>query len=145
MKLFKKSPRASQLGFSLAEVSVGMGVVGIVFITLYSGLSSGMATVGMARENTRATQIMAEKLDSIRLYSWDKITKLGYSQTPFTTTFVPPGSVTNGASGCTFSGTVTISPAPVASEYKDNMRQITVTLSWETGSLKRHRSMTTMV
>ena len=145
MKLFRKRSTAARARFSLTEVSVGMGVVGIVFISLYSGLTSGVATVGMSRENSRATQIMVEKLDSIRLYPWDKITNLGYSQTPFTATFMPSGTFTNDSSGCTYSGTVTISPAPVAVEYKDNMRQITVSLSWETGSLKRKRSMTTLV
>jgi len=145
MKLFRRNSTVARAGFSLTEVSVGMGVVGIVFISLYSGLTSGMATVSMSRENTRATQIMVEKLDSIRLYPWDKFTTLGYSATPFTATFMPAGSVTNGSLGCTYTGTVTINPAPVAAEYKDNMRQVTVSLSWETGSLKRSRSMTTMV
>ena len=129
----------------MAEVSVGMGVVGIVFISLYSGLTSGVATVGMARENSRATQIMVEKLDSIRLYPWDKIEKLGYSEMPFTASFVPSSTASNGSSGCTYSGTVKVSPAPVPDVYKDNMRQVTVSLSWQTGSLKRQRSMTTMV
>jgi prepilin-type N-terminal cleavage/methylation domain-containing protein len=145
MKLFRKNSRAARAGFSLTEVSVGMGVVGIVFISLYSGLTSGVATVGMTRENSRATQIMVEKLDSIRLYSWDKITKLGFSETPFTASFMPSGTATSGSAGCVYSGTVTVSPAPVAEGYKDNMRQITVSLSWQTGSLKRQRSMTTMV
>jgi hypothetical protein len=145
MKLSNQNSPAARAGFSLAEVSVGMGVVGIVFISLYSGLTSGVATVGLARENSRATQIMVEKLDSIRLFSWDKIIKLGYSETPFTASFVPAGAATNSASGCTYSGTVTIAPAPVADEYKNNMRQVTVSLSWQTGSLKRQRNMTTLV
>jgi Tfp pilus assembly protein PilV len=146
MKLFKQRKSSTVCaGFSLAEVSVGMGVVGIVFISLYSGLTSGVASVGMARENSRATQIMVEKLDSIRLYPWDKIEKLGYSDLPFTAWFVPSGTPTNGSSGCIYSGTVKVSPAPVSDAYKDNMRQVTVSLTWQTGMVKRQRSMTTMV
>jgi hypothetical protein len=147
MKLFKSiqtTARKRSAGFSLTEATVGMGVVGIVFISLYSGLTSGMSMVGMARENARATQIMAEKLDSLRLYSWDRI--VANTNSTFTTTFAPSGSVSNNsAAGVTFHGTVTVTPAPVDDTYKNNMRQITVSLSWETGTLKRHRSMTTLV
>src|SRR5688572_6067734 len=145
MKLFSKRSSRRRAGFSLTEVSVGMGVIGIVFISLYSGLTSGVATVSMSRENARATQIMVEKLDSIRLYSWDKISALGLSETAFTANFVPAGSVTNSATGCLYTGTVKISAAPVPDAYKDNMRQITVSLAWKTGSINRHRSMTTFV
>jgi len=131
-------------GFSLTEATVGMGVVGIVFISLYSGLTSGMGMIGMTRENARATQVMAEKLDSLRLYSWDKI--VANTNATFTATLSPSGSVSNTSSaGVTFYGTVTVTPAPVDDAYKNNMRQITVSLSWETGTLKRHRSMTTLV
>src|SRR5882762_1105374 len=145
IKLKQTSRRVKLGGFSLAEVMVGMAVVGILFVALYAGLTSGLTNVAMARENARATQIMAEKLDSIRLYSWDKITNSGYRKVDFTATFAPTGSSSNASPGVTYSGTVTISQAPVANAYKDNMRQVTVSLTWKTGSLNRGRSMTTLV
>ena len=46
-------------GFSLIEATIGMAVVGIVCVALYSGLTSGLATVRMSRENERATQILS--------------------------------------------------------------------------------------
>jgi hypothetical protein len=126
------------------EVTIGMAVVGIVFVALYSGLTSGIASVSMARENARATQIMAEKLDSIRLYSWDKITELGFTSTAFTAPFIPSAS-SDTPSELKYSGRVTLGTAPVDNAYKTNMRQLTVSLSWETGSVKRQRSMTTLI
>lgn len=120
-----------------------MGVVGIVFVSLYSGLTSGIGTISMSRENARATQIMAEKLDAMRLYSWEKI--VANTNAAFTATFAPTDSSTNSSVGITYSGTVTVTPAPVHESYNNLMRQITVSLSWETGSLKRGRSMTTLV
>ena len=130
--------------FSLAEAMVGMGVVGVLFVTLYSGMTSGLSNVRMARENVRATQIMAEKLDAIRLYSWDKIVKLDGTPLEFKTAYHSSSS-TNSSPGFTYAGTVTVTPAPVSNAYKDNMRQVTVSLSWESGSLQRQRSMTTLI
>lgn len=132
----------SSRGFSLTEVCVGMAVVGMVCVSLYSGLTSGLATVRMARENERATQIMTEKLDTIRLYSWDKITNAGYIPTDFLKAFSPKDG-TN--SGVVYSGTVNIASAPVETAYRTNMRQVTVTVSWKSGAMNRQRSMTTLV
>jgi uncharacterized protein (TIGR02598 family) len=128
--------------FSLTETLVGMGVVGILFVTLYSGLTSGLSNVRMARENVRSTQIMAEKLDAIRLYSWDKIVKLDGTPMEFKTDY---NTSTNSSPGFTYAGTVTVTPAPVSNAYKDNMRQVTVSLSWTSGTLQRQRSMTTLI
>ena len=143
-KLGQKQGSRKQGGFSLAEVMVGMGVVGITFISLYSGLTAGLTTVRMSRENVRATQIMSEKLDTIRLYSWDKIVKIGMGSATFTDTYIPSGSATN-ATGIVYTGQVTITPAPVHSDYQHNMRRVSVHVSWVTGSLPRERTMVTLI
>ena len=137
-----KRQRRACAGFSLTEALVGMGVVGILFVTLYSGLTSGLSNVRMARENVRATQIMAEKLDAIRLYSWDKIVKLDGTPMEFKTDY---NTASNSSAGFTYAGTVTVGAAPVNNAYKDNMRQVTVSLSWASGKLQRQRSMTTLI
>ena len=139
---FRKRQRRACAGFSLTEALVGMGVVGILFVTLYSGLTSGLSNVRMARENVRATQIMAEKLDAIRLYSWDKMVKLDGTPMEFKTDY---NTASNSSAGFTYAGTVTVTPAPVSNAYKDNMRQVTVSLSWASGTLQRQRSMTTLI
>ena len=127
-------------GFSLMEASIGMAVVGIVCVALYSGLTSGLATVRMSRENERATQIMTEKLDTIRLYSWDKVTTPDFIPTSFTKLYDPTSKL-----GITYNGTVTIGNAPIATPYSTNLRQVTVTLQWKSGDMSHQRSMTTMV
>jgi uncharacterized protein (TIGR02598 family) len=135
-------------GFSLTEVTVGMAVVGIVCTALYTGLTSGLATVRSTRENERATQIMTEKLDTIRLYSWDKIITPDYIPATFTKSFGSTKKEGNGiqvSPGIIYTGRVTIANAPVSSAYSTNMRQVTVTLNWVSGSVPRKRSMTTMV
>jgi type II secretory pathway pseudopilin PulG len=139
VQIGKRGLRRSR-GFSLLEATMGMAVVGIVCVALYSGLTSGLATVRMSRENERATQIISEKLDTIRLYSWDKVISPDFIPTNFTKVYDA-----NTKEGTTYNGSVTIEKAPMETPYRDNMRQVTVTLQWKTGDLTRRRSMTTMV
>lgn len=61
------------MAFTLMEVVVGMFVVGIVIVALYTALASGVRMVQLSRENLRATEILTEKMDALRLYSWDQI------------------------------------------------------------------------
>src|SRR5690242_12164798 len=67
-----------QKAFSLIEVTVGMGILGTVVGAVLSGFTSGIFTMKMARENLRATQIMLERMETIRLYSWDQVTSASY-------------------------------------------------------------------
>jgi hypothetical protein len=108
--------------------------------------------VRLAWENERATQIMTEKLDTIRLYSWDKITTPGYIPETFTKGFTP--SATNGndnaekaliSSGIIYTGRVTIGSAPMTTGYSTNLRQVTVSVNWVSGAVPRQRTMTTLV
>ena len=66
--------RIKQIGFSLVEAMVGIGLVGIVFVSLYAGISSGITIIQSARENLRATQIIVERMETVRLCSWEQIT-----------------------------------------------------------------------
>src|SRR5438132_5136178 len=61
-------------GFTLAEAIVGMGVVGVLIMSLYAALTSGFSAVQSGREDMRATQILVKKMDQIRLFNWDQIT-----------------------------------------------------------------------
>jgi hypothetical protein len=95
-----------------------------------------------------ATQIMAEKLDTIRLYSWDKIVTLGYVPASFQAPIYPgaEGAVvvdTNPSSY--FNGKVTIANSGMSESYSDEMKLVTITMSWQTAGVSRIRSMSTYV
>ncbi len=122
---------------------VAVLICGIVFVTLYSGMSSGFALVQLTRENLRAIQIMEEKMETIRLYRWDQITNGGFIPTNFVDTFYP--LATQATSGLTYTGRVTITDAPLTEYYKDALKQVTVNLSWKSGNVVRQRTMTTFV
>src|SRR4051812_929958 len=140
MNLMKALRR--QRAFSLIEVVVAMGILGTVVGAVLSGFTSGIFTMKMARENLRATQIMLERMETIRLYSWEEVTTAGYLSNSFTAFYDP--NATN-APGLTYTGTMTVSAAPVTSSYSNDMRMFTVTLAWKTGSLPRNRSFSTYI
>ncbi|HMC96817.1 MAG TPA: hypothetical protein VKG92_04150, partial [Flavobacteriales bacterium] len=95
----------------------------------------------MARENLRATQIMLEKTETIRLYSWDQVNMAGFVPAAFSAPYDP--NSTN--SGIIYNGRLIISGCPLPVSYSNDMRQITVSLNWRTGNLDRSRTFTTYI
>lgn len=90
LKEFRRRQR--QAGVTLIEALVSMGIFGVSFFSLYAGMSMGFAVIGNARENLRATQIMVEKMETIRLYSWDQINTPGFIPATFTDYYFPAGA-----------------------------------------------------
>jgi prepilin-type N-terminal cleavage/methylation domain-containing protein len=149
MKLDFKRVHRGDAAFSMIEVVVALAIFGIVFLSLYSSMSSGFAVVRLSRENLRATQIMEEKMETIRLYTWAQVTSNGFVPTNFTEVFY---KMTNASStglvsgaGITYTGTVSIVSAPVTEAYSNDLKQITVTLKWLSDRTPRQRDMTTFV
>ena len=144
--LFNPSRRLRRqlAAFSLTEVSVGMAVIGTSMMALFSGFTSGFFTMQMARENLRATQILLEKTETIRLYSWDQVNTPGFIPKEFETPYDP--NSTN--SGVIYKGTVDVVPVPaayMATDYTHEMRMVTVSLNWKTGAIDRNRTFTTYI
>ncbi|HEY1169809.1 MAG TPA: type II secretion system protein [Verrucomicrobiae bacterium] len=141
MKLTLKSFAPRQAAMTLIETLIGMAVFGILFVSLYAGISSGMAIIRSARENLRATQVMLEKMETIRLYSWDQITQTGFVPATFTAPFWPA----DGNQGLQYNGTLTITNVTFNESYSADMRQVTVNLSWNSGNITHKREMKTMI
>src|SRR5467141_1985271 len=70
--------RNLQGAFTLLEGLIGVAVMGILIVCLYTGMTSGFNVVRMARENLRATQVLQEKFETLRLYTWDQINSNGF-------------------------------------------------------------------
>src|SRR6476660_4898105 len=92
--------------FSLVEVTMSMGVIGVSVAALFSGFTSGFFTMQMARENLRATQIMLERVETIRLYSWDQINTPGYITPAFSASYDPEAP--SGQNGLVYRGTISV-------------------------------------
>lgn len=130
--------------FSLIEVLIAMGIVGFLFLALYGAFSSGFSMIQLARENLRATQVLMEKMETIRVYNWDQVTSTNFLPPAFTN-FYYPAAATNTSKGVAYVGAISLTPAPVASAYSNDMRQLTVQVTWTSGGQQRTRTMTTFV
>ena len=143
MKIKQLISRAKrQAAFSLVESTVALGVLGTTATAMLTGLTSGFFTMQLARENVRATQILLEKVETIRLYDWDQINSNGFIPPTFTSYYDPNSS---NSLGLVYQGTMSISAAPVTNTYADSLRQVTVSLNWKTGNLNRSRTFTTFI
>jgi prepilin-type N-terminal cleavage/methylation domain-containing protein len=151
--------------FTLVEVMVSMAIVGISVGALMTGISQSVFNMRMSRENLRATQIMLERTETLRLLTWEQLNTLsfftnGASQTHYLTDGAgrqyicahftqryDPNS-TN-AQGLTYSGKIrfydprnySITPTYAT----DTMKAVWVELTWKTGNISRSRSLTTLV
>lgn len=134
-------------GLSLVETMVGMGVFGVGMFSLYGGISLGFKIVNHTREDLRATQIMVEKMETIRLYSWDQINTPNFIPSSFTEHYYPPGyGQTNGwSSGVQYSGNVTFAAGPSGPSYSTNLMKVTIDLGWTNGSIARSKQLSTYV
>src|SRR5438552_1618267 len=139
---YRLSPLSSQCAFTFAEVVIAVGLVAITFVSLYAALSSGFAVVQLSRENLRGTQIIQEKMETIRLYNWDQITTPGFLPTNFVDTFYPG---TQSASGITYTGKVTVAPLALSETYSNDLLSVTVNVQWVSAKVLRQRGMTTFV
>ena len=140
--------RQRNRGLFLLEATIGMALLGLLFMALYSGLATTSYFVKLSRENLRATQLMAEKLDTIRLYGWKKIVE---DPTYIPQRFYPPlysddpSTAGNNATTRVYTGQIIVEPAPFTESYADDLRVVTVKLSWVTGKMARTHSMSTLV
>ena len=121
---------------------MGVGVMGIMLVSLYAGFTFGFAQIRLARENVRATQILMERMEVVRLLNWDQLVNLpGYVPTSFKAPFYSG----NASNSFLYTGTVLVTNAPIAETYANNLRMIQIQVSWPSGNVVRKRTMTTFV
>jgi prepilin-type N-terminal cleavage/methylation domain-containing protein len=132
-------------GFTLVEVMMAVGVLGIMLVGLYGGLGYGFKQIQLAREDERATQILAERMEVVRLLSWDQLVNLpGYMPTNFVDSYsVFNATNTLTASSLMYTGTVAVVSAPISESYSPDLRMIRLTLSWRSEGLLHQRTMST--
>jgi prepilin-type N-terminal cleavage/methylation domain-containing protein len=127
--------------FTLMEVLFAMAIVGVLIVVLYGAIANSVAMVRTSQENQIVTQILSDKLDTIRLYNWDQINSNGFMPTSFTVGIDP--AVTN--SRTYYTGSIALVRGPITESYKDNLVQVTVKVDWRSGLRQQSRSMSTFV
>jgi type II secretory pathway pseudopilin PulG len=144
---------AVRSAFTIIEAIVAMAIVGFMVVALYGGITSGFVNARFARENMRATQIMVEKMEVIRLCTWTQINSNGFIPATFTAPYFPKGFNTNSymstlGEGLTYNGVISITPVTALElngAYNDDMRKVTVNVSWTTQNVQRNRQISTYV
>ena len=134
--------RSGAAGYTMIEVLVTGVVMAVMFVSLYSGFSAGFAVIQLAREDLRATQILQEKMETIRLYTWDQINQNGFIPTNFLENFYATGT---NVSGLNYTGKVVIANAPITESYSNDIKNVTITVEWSSAGVMRTREMSTFV
>src|SRR6266496_6008035 len=80
--------------FTVLELVVAIALIELIVLAVYSAITSGMGNVRMARENLRATQILLDKMESIRLYNWDQL-DINFLPTTFIVNYDTTSASTN--------------------------------------------------
>ena len=139
----RKSAGTGALAFTLAEILVSVLIVNIGAVALMGCFKYSIFATSLFRENQRATQVMLERAEAIRLCSWDQVRSNGFIPTTYTDYFDP--TATNSNRGVVYTGTVAVTSFPYNTTYKDNMRQLTLTIGWTSGAISRRRTNVTYI
>jgi prepilin-type N-terminal cleavage/methylation domain-containing protein len=146
MKINAATKYYARRAFTLIEVAITCAIIGVIFAGFYAAIGSGFALLALTRENLRADQIMLDKMETLRLYSWSQINSNGFVPPTFTAPFFPAEASESGKdSGVLYYGTLDIADPPFAVNYTNNLKLVTVTLTWTNGTHPRTRSMETLV
>jgi type II secretory pathway pseudopilin PulG len=137
----KNRHSAGVSGFTLPETCVTVAVVLICFASLFTGVTMAVSLMRVSREGQRATQLEVEKFEEFRLYNWDQINSNGFIPLTFSAPFDPTS--TNG--GVVYSGTITITNAPISGSYSNDLKLITVQLTWPSGNTVITQSLSSFV
>ena len=120
-------------GYTLVEVMCAIFIVAIAVTALFYGFNNGFAILRTTREDLRATQILMQKTEAFRLFTWAQLTNVQNTSPTFTEYYNPSGSTSNSA-GTLYYGTLsTVGVAtniPDSVPYKGNLHLITVTVKW---------------
>jgi hypothetical protein len=135
------------LAYTLAEVAVTSALMGVLFVSLYGGMSSGFAITQVSRENLRATQILVERMEGIRLFNWYQLVYSNWVPSVFTNYYYPV-TREDESPGIQYIGHMQVTRNPTlspAASYSPDMCSVQVRVDWVSGNVPRTRTMTTYV
>src|SRR6516162_9796629 len=125
----QRGPARWKEGYTLVEVLFAILIAAISASVLFVGFDNGFALLRTTREDLRATQILMQKTEAFRLYTWQQLTNA--QQTTggiFREYYHPQGASTN--QGTLYVGTIQLLDSPTFSTYSNGLHLITITLNW---------------
>ncbi|MDE3068330.1 MAG: hypothetical protein KGJ60_12355 [Verrucomicrobiota bacterium] len=119
----------AERAFTLLEVVCSAALLLVTVVALFSGFSSGFGIIRTTREDLRATQILTQKMEALRLLTWSQ---LSLCPSSFQDCYYPQ-NVTNNTAGTVYYGTISIGAATNISDlvtYKSRVRLVTIGVVW---------------
>lgn len=146
MKLYGTKRRNG--GATLVEVSIAIAVLAVMGGALIAAFNYGFCVLQLTRENQRATQILLEKVETIRLYRWDQVNSNGFIPASFQDVYDPQAA--SGHRGVVYQMAIQVTnvSGDLASlSYASNLAEVRILLTWtnSTGRLLRSRYVSTLV
>lgn len=142
----RQRPSAGRAAFTIVEAVVAMGIIGVLVLALYAGMASATFSIKLARENLRATEIMVEKAEALRLFTWEQLLEPGFVPTNFTAVYHDNGTTNKSGTGIPYTGSLAIVRFPHADRnYSNDMRVVNVNIAWKSGGVARSRDLTTWI
>lgn len=136
--------KKQESGLTLVDVVMAVALLGVMGSGIFGSFRYGFFTLQLVRENQRATQILLEKVETLRLYSWDQVNTPGFIPSNLPPEYYDPEAPA-GQQGTVYNGTVTVTNCPLSSSYAADLRQVTVTLNWVTRDIPHARTITTYI
>lgn len=131
---YVRSRARKQDAFTLLEVMVSVCVIAVAVSTIFASIAMGFSMTEMSRENLRATQIMLDKLEGVRLYNWSQVTNSTFLIPSFTNFFFETNNIGDANAkgyGVQYTGLVRVTSVPFTnSYYSSNMVEVDVLLGW---------------
>lgn len=140
----RNRPTPPSLAFTLMECLFAIMIIGACAVALYGAITWGYLNIRFAREDLKATQIMIEKMEVVRLCTWEQILSNNF----IPRTFSVPYSGTLGqrtAGAPIYDGAIVIADAGLGVNYNDGIRLVTISVNWTNRGMLRHREISTYI
>jgi len=132
LKGIRARRKSDESALTLVEVMVATAILVICYVSLYGVMTFGASTARSSRQDLRATEIMEQKMEQIRLYNWLQVTNnvsTGYmNPAPFKEYFNPLYTNQDPVYWCRVS--ITNVPTSFPASYQANMVRVRVVVLW---------------
>jgi hypothetical protein len=85
----RRSTRSTLSGSTLVEAMMAAGISAVFLGSLFAMNTSSMGTIKMAREAAAASQVLQQRVESLRIANWHQITDADWVKTNLLSTAAP--------------------------------------------------------
>lgn len=126
--------RATQpdAGHTLAQALAAITVLGLAVIAFSGAFATAYCVIHSSREQLRASQIVMERAESLRLFNWSQVSAARKHVQPLFVQSDAPSDVTEDSGGVQYVGYLTGAASLAGGSAKDahaHMRNVTLALS----------------